>query len=245
MVFAIFGTISIAGFKMVYAQESTTPSSSSTSTAHPPTADATLAAQLEAVEQSPTIPADSLPPRYPATFFSAKNPNWPPFPANLNSLPFWDLGDRTYLLEDFSVDYQAEAAAAAIANDVKPKVIESSGTDGVKPMLSSPNNLPVLAVARAGTNISITVTNGQAPENYELFSVPQLISYTWQAIAVGNTGQTNFLVPIENYPSPTAFFMVNWDTNTIPLWKAADPNNQATGVLNVWIDSPANGTTLN
>jgi len=35
------------------------------------------------------------------------------------------------------------------------------------------------------------------------------------------------------------------DTNDIPLWQAADPNNQATGVLNVWIDTPANGTALN
>ena len=240
IIIAALGAISIAGFVMASAQETTDPSP--TGTAQPPVIDATLAAQLEAVEQLPTLPADSLPPRYPSTFFSAKNPNWPPFPANLNSLPFWDLGDRIYLLDDFSVDYEAEAAAAAIANDVKSKAIESSGTDGVKPTLSSTNYLPVLAVARAGTNILITVTNGMAPENYELYWAPQLLGYPWQAIAVGNTGTTNFSVPIGTYP--TAFFMVNWDTNTIPLWKAADPNDQAAGVLTVWIDSPTNGMVI-
>ena len=34
------------------------------------------------------------------------------------------------------------------------------------------------------------------------------------------------------------------DTNSIPLWEAADPNNPGTGILTVFIDSPTNGAVL-
>jgi len=34
------------------------------------------------------------------------------------------------------------------------------------------------------------------------------------------------------------------DTNSIPIWKLADPNNPGLGILAVFIDSPADGTVL-
>jgi hypothetical protein len=34
------------------------------------------------------------------------------------------------------------------------------------------------------------------------------------------------------------------DTNGVPLWEAADPNNPGAGILAVFIDSPANGGNL-
>jgi hypothetical protein len=106
---------------------------------------------------------------------------------------------------------------------------------------------PVLTIASLGTNqFSITITNGMSGGNYELWWTPVLnntIDYPWTAAAVGTMGQTNFTLNMGVYQ--TGFFRALQDTNSIPLWEAADPNNQATGILNVWIDSPTNGATLN
>jgi hypothetical protein len=34
------------------------------------------------------------------------------------------------------------------------------------------------------------------------------------------------------------------DTNSVPLWELADPNNPGLGILSVTIDSPTNGAVL-
>ena len=106
---------------------------------------------------------------------------------------------------------------------------------------------PVLTVAPTGTNqLSITITNGVSTDSYELWTTPVLgdtVDYPWTTAAVGTNGVTNFTVNIGPYPA--GFYRVVVDTNAIPLWEAADPNNPSAGILNVWIDNPANGTTLN
>jgi hypothetical protein len=106
---------------------------------------------------------------------------------------------------------------------------------------------PVLTVAPSGTNqLNITITNGINLTRYEIWTTPVLgdvANYPWTVAAVGNTNQTNFTVDIGPYY--TGFYRAVIDTNAVPLWKAADPNNPSAGVLSVWIDSPANGTTLN
>jgi hypothetical protein len=105
-----------------------------------------------------------------------------------------------------------------------------------------------LTVAPTGTGqLLISVLNAPTPTvNYfELWWTPALANpaLAWQMIAVTNGTYTNFTVSTTVYP--TGFYRVSSDTNAVPLWEAADPNNQATGILNVWIDTPANGTTLN
>jgi hypothetical protein len=104
---------------------------------------------------------------------------------------------------------------------------------------------PVLSIAPTGTNqLLITITNGVGTANYELWWTPVLASpdYPWTTTAVGTTGQTNFTVNIGPYS--TGFYRALQDTNAIPLWEAADPNNQGAGILAVFIDSPINGSTL-
>jgi len=105
---------------------------------------------------------------------------------------------------------------------------------------------PILTVAPTGTNqLCITITNGPVG-NYELWTTPVLgdtVNYPWTTLAVGTNSQTVFILTMPPYPA--GFYRAILDTNAIPLWEAADPNNQSTGILNVWIDSPANGTTLN
>ena len=104
---------------------------------------------------------------------------------------------------------------------------------------------PVLAIAPTGTNqLAITITNGMTGANYELWWTPVLANpdYPWAAAAVGSPGQTNFTINLGVYSS--GFYEAVWDTNAIPLWEAADPHNQSTGILAVFIDSPTNGMTL-
>lgn len=106
---------------------------------------------------------------------------------------------------------------------------------------------PVLTATPTGTNqLLITITNGVSTVSYELWTTPVLgdtVDYPWTAAAVGTNGVTNFTVNIGPYPA--GFYQVILDTNAIPLWEAADPHNPSAGILNVWIDSPANGSTLN
>lgn len=106
---------------------------------------------------------------------------------------------------------------------------------------------PVLTVAPMGTNqLSITVTNGDGASSYEIWTTPILgdtASYPWTVVTVGTNSQTNFMVNIGDYY--TGFYRAVVDTNAIPLWEAADPSNPGAGILNVWIDRPADEATLN
>jgi hypothetical protein len=103
---------------------------------------------------------------------------------------------------------------------------------------------PVLTITPMGTNqYAIFFTNNIGTSTYDLLGSPVLDSGSlWTWAAVGSPGKTNFVITSQY---PNGFYRAILDTNTIPLWEAADPNNPATGILNVWIDSPANGTTLN
>ena len=105
---------------------------------------------------------------------------------------------------------------------------------------------PVLTMAPTGTNqLSITITNGVSTGNYELYTTPVLgdtVNYPWTVATIGYQGQTNFIVPMLY---PNSFYRVVVDTNAIPLWQAADPNNPSAGILTITIDSPTNNAVLN
>jgi hypothetical protein len=105
---------------------------------------------------------------------------------------------------------------------------------------------PVLTIAATGTNqVSITITNGVSTNNYDLYWTPVLgnpAAYPWKAAVIGSTGQTNFIVNMSVWQQQ--FFRVLVDTNGIPIYELADPNNPSAGILAVFIDSPANGAVL-
>jgi hypothetical protein len=104
---------------------------------------------------------------------------------------------------------------------------------------------PVLTITQLGTNqFSITITNNIGTDTYDLLWTPVLASpdYPWTWAVVGTSGQTNFLVDMGIYQ--TGFFRTLLDTNSIPLWEAADPNNPGAGILTVTIDSPTNGFVI-
>lgn len=105
---------------------------------------------------------------------------------------------------------------------------------------------PVLTMQTTGTNqLLITITNGVSATTYDIYTTPVLgniVAYPWTAAVIGTNGQTNFTLNIGPYQA--GFFRAVVDTNSVPLWEAADPNNPSAGILAVFIDSPANGTVL-
>jgi hypothetical protein len=105
---------------------------------------------------------------------------------------------------------------------------------------------PGVSIQSFGTNVfSISVTNGVSTANYDLYWTPILANpdYPWAPAAIGTTGQTNFLLDMT--PFTSGFFRVLLETtNSIPPWKAADPNNPGAGVLAVSIDSPTNAAVI-
>jgi hypothetical protein len=112
------------------------------------------------------------------------------------------------------------------------------------PLDLSQGGYPYLTIAPTNGMYLLTVFNDQGPANYAIWWTPVLAnaSYPWTAITAGTTGQTNFLVPVPQFF--TGFYRAEWDTNSVPTWIAADPNNPATGPLAVFIDTPANGTVI-
>ncbi len=64
-----------------------------------------LSVMLQAIEETTPLPAESFPRG--ATFWSAKNINYPPLPSNINNLPAWNLGGGNWLLADQDFDYAA------------------------------------------------------------------------------------------------------------------------------------------
>ena len=105
---------------------------------------------------------------------------------------------------------------------------------------------PFLTVTQTGTNqLLITITNGVSATTYDLYTTPVLgdtVNYPWTAAVIGTNGQTNFTV--NTGPFQMAFFRAVLDTNGVPIWQAADPNNPSAGILTVFIDSPTNGAVL-
>jgi len=247
---AVFASIlvaaGIAGLMLAHAQETVTSGTVTNRPVRTPAISPELAAQLAAVEQLPAIAADAVP-RGACNFYSAQCPWWPPLPGNFYRVPVWNLGDGFYLIDDLQINYaqieaEATATAAATAMSANMADVQSAG-GGFSPDYSQ-NGVPYLTIAPTGTNLLITIFNNTGPANYELWWTPVLAStaYPWTAVAVGTTGQTNFTVSTAIYP--TGFYRALQDTNAIPLWEAADPNNQATGILAVFIDNPTNNAAL-
>lgn len=104
---------------------------------------------------------------------------------------------------------------------------------------------PVLTITPMGTNqFSVGFTNNIGTASYDVLGTPALANpdYPWTWAAIGTPGQTNFLI---NSPYSAGFYRAILDTNAIPLWEAANPDDPALGALSITIVTPANGSTLN
>ncbi len=106
---------------------------------------------------------------------------------------------------------------------------------------------PFLTITSLGTNqVSLTITNAISADSYEVWWTPEIgntAAYPWSAAAVGNIGQSNFVLNMNGLQ--TGFFYGLLDTNAVPLWEEASPGTPGSSILKVTITSPANGSTLN
>jgi hypothetical protein len=84
-------------------------------------------------------------------FYSAQfGEEWPPLPANIYEVPFWDLGNGVFLMDDRDVNYVELPSSASRSSIVTPPL--RSGQTG--------NDLPWL------TNIAVTVVTNSSSTNY-------------------------------------------------------------------------------
>ena len=228
----------MAGLMVVHAQQAATPVQGGATSLTEANVDWSSASDLEvmllAVESVLPAPASSA--SRIGTFYSAQHApgtrsEWPPLPGNFYGLPVWNLGDGIYLLDDLHVNYAAIETATTMTMSANAKPMGQ----GLSPAFSTQNGpWPYLTIAPAGTNqLLITVINTNPAATYYLQMTPVLANanYPWTIITNGVAGQTNFTVNIGPYANE--FF-----------WAFMATNNPGQGVIAVFIDSPANGATV-
>jgi len=128
-----------------------------------------------------------------------------------------------YVLDDLSVNYNEY---------IVPKAeVVSERNGGFSPKISGSTAMPYLTIAPTGTNhLLLTVINTN-PATYYLQTTPALADANFPWTTITNGTQTNFIVNIGPYAD--SFFRVFIATN-----------NPGQGVIAVFIDSPANGATV-
>jgi hypothetical protein len=173
------------------------------------------------------------------------NPRRFGLPANLtDATVVAAANDEVQSLEGLITWIQAASQQTTTPETTMSLSAKPMGGGGFGPM-DQQSGVPYLTLVPIGTNqLLITVYNDQGPANYELWYTPVLANpaYPWSAVDGGSPGQTNFVVNIG--PFQTGFYRAIWDTNSIPIWQAADPYNPSAGVLTVFIDSPTNGAVI-
>lgn len=109
---------------------------------------------------------------------------------------------------------------------------------------------PVIRLTPLGSDeYKIAITNGVSFANYELYHTPVLAdaAYPWTLAEIGTMGKTNFFYT--NSILSENFFQVtvglDWDGDGIDNWLDGDPSNTNTLTLDIFIDSPVNGTVFN
>ncbi len=110
------------------------------------------------------------------------------------------------------------------------------------------DDLPGLTIQLlAGNQMQLTVTNGASTNSYEIYRRLAFDPlYPWTPHLMGTTGQTNFTAAMGI--DTVGFFQAragnDSDGDGVLNSQDGDPNNQAVGILSIFIDSPASGSTI-
>jgi hypothetical protein len=148
----------------------------------------------------------------------------------------------------------AAARAARLAAQETMATSALSGTagpldgGGVQPMdLYDPSQGFWLTAPQVvqGTNLFLTLVNGDTNISYDIYYTPSLAPTDWRILATGHIAQATFTVPMID---GIGFFKGgvggDWDLDGIPNWMDANPTNAAIGALRITIDNPVTGTLL-
>jgi hypothetical protein len=191
---------------------------------------------LQAVEATTPQVAESVPKS--GTFYSAQFPTWPPLPANINSVPAWNLGDGVFLLSDLDVNYsQRPMASSKMAGSMMAMDVPAPGDGGDGGTNSYTFNASGFALPDWGSNLWIRldgissgnlvgiISNTIPDIYYELQSKSDLVENTqWVSSGLGVYGSeatnwTAWSVPMSS--SSNLFVRIrSWETDGsgLPIW---------------------------
>jgi len=140
-------------------------------------------------------------------FYSAQfGEEWPPLPANIYEVPFWDLGNGVFLMDDRDVNYVELSSSESRRSIVTPPLrIGQTGND--LPWLT--NIVVTVAANSSSTNYitSFDVAGGTTNVAYGLIVATNVISDT-QVVLASDPGTNTF-------PSNVSTNNQTWVTNYI------------------------------
>lgn len=149
-------------------------------------------------------------------FYSAQfGEEWPPLPANIYEVPFWDLGNGVFLMDDRDVNYVELPSSESRSSIVTPP-LRSGQTGNDLPWLT---NIAVTVAANSSSTNYITsfdVAGGMTNVAYGLIVATNVISDT-QVVLASDPG-TNI------FPSNISTNNQTWATNSIRYVDLTDWN---------------------
>jgi hypothetical protein len=109
---------------------------------------------------------------------------------------------------------------------------------------------PEIQISKVSSNtFQISILNGDSQTFYEVYRRTFLHpDYPWGSAGMltGALGQTTFYVTEDL--QPMSFFQVtagtDWDGDSVPNWKDAQPNSTNAGALTITIDFPTPGAII-
>jgi hypothetical protein len=193
--------------------------------------DKDLATFIEAMVLTPTIEPEDLPPFAPG-FWSLQNPNWPPLPGNIKSVPAWQLNDGSFLLSDLDTDYSGRKKKTGGGMQRMSMDPSDPGDGGGTYTPSFASYAPIdfstnlwLAITNVANNIAdLLISNTVADVLYEIQGKPDLLATQWvsEGFVLGSelTNWTPTSITATDYP--TLFLRVkSWgdsDGSGMPDW---------------------------
>lgn len=232
----IGGLIALAGF--IQAQVTTAPVQSDAASLTDASVDWSSASDLEvmlhAIEMTTPLPATDTPDC--GNFYTIQHAGeWPPLPGNIYGLPFWDLGDGFYLLDDRGVtDYaalvrgQRQAQAMAMGVPFPGDDDDSGGTNGYLgssySIVDYGTNLWIRLDGISAGNLTGIISNSVADVPLELQYKTDLLQSEWQSPGwfVYGSEQTNWTAWNAPMVSSSNLFVRvrSWadDGSGLPIW---------------------------
>jgi hypothetical protein len=206
-----------------------------------------LTAMLELLQSTPSVPLASLPKNRfggvaASGFFSLRQPDFPPFPADIYGVNVWVLGNGSVILDDREVDYAALAAeaekraaleAAADAGGAQLRMMSSS-------LLNSYGNSVYLtnlvATNAGGMTAAFDIAGGTNGVPYDILTATNLSlpvsAWPWLGF-----GYTSNRYTFSNQPADNAFYLLAKPSRTMAVgwgenyFNQCDPPNGLTNAL--------------